>query len=138
MISYRIIDREEFLRDLFRGTVWDNFFLVRAEIVSEVRADITPEVPCKWGKIREKTAAFAGEGEGLKFQIELRPDWDLSENDTFHGVEQVFLHIRQAGGELYVVTGIAYETFVPGRTAEREWDRMAGLFLKKNHIAFEG
>ena len=139
MISYRIIDRDEFLEGLFHGSVWDNFFVVRAEISSYVRAEITPAAPCKWGRLKKDLQGFLEPEENeLKFQIELRPDWDLKENALFQGVEQVFFHLRYAGGELHAVTGIAYETFVPGRTAEREWDRLAGLFLKKNRIAFEG
>ena len=53
MISYRIIDRDEFLEGLFHGSVWDNFFVVRAEISSYVRAEITPAAPCKWGRLKK-------------------------------------------------------------------------------------
>ncbi len=139
MISYKIIDTEEFLQGLFREATWDNFFFVRAEFSSFVRAELADAGACKWAQVRPVAAMLLAQDEEEKdFQVTLRPDWDLPGNEVFHGVERVYLHLRFERGEACAVTGISYETFVPGKTAEREWDRLAGLFLKKNHIAFEG
>ena len=138
MISYEIDDKADALKGLFEGTVWDNFFLVGANFVSDLKLNIEPVKELKWGEVRPLVAETMNrEADESSFQITLRPDWDLSENEIFAGVDKVFVHLRLQNQKLYLITGISYQTFVVGKTAEREWDRIIGVFLRKNHIAFE-
>ena len=120
MIYYKILDKEDFLNKLFREAVWDNFYLVGGVFDSFIRQEITPVKECKWSRVRELLREWPGEAEEkTAFKMTLSPDWKASDNTAFAGVDRVLVHIRFAEGEIAVITGISYETFVLDKTAEK-------------------
>lgn len=137
--------------------VWDNFFLIEGTVrtfadfsldgrrnrdwFDPEELEVCGEDPyIRWSEARGAVCQWIrGHKTPLAFQFTLALDVKrMRENTVFDLSDRLYIHLRFENGTMYCVTGTARQNFTLDKTAEREWDRLAALFLRKNGIAFEG
>ena len=162
MTALKIEDIRQFTSSLFIGTVFDQFLIREAEIVTyntfqidgRVRRGYYTEQEIEEKKIEDYSAweivkpvcfsLIKGKKLPESFQIVLQLgkgqiEHFLLEKQLGIQAEQIggmYINIRYESGELYCVTGISINFFTMDKSLETEWDEAVKLFFKENKIPY--
>lgn len=164
MISLRIKNKGAFMSGLLSSTMFDSFLLEEATIEMAATLHLDghlnrtffsedvwkdpkqrPYEYATWSEMRGccrdfikgKTAPSA-----FRFVLHLRPDYldktlETVPASTKEAVEALGLSIRLDASGIHVVTGVAMNTFVPDKSAEKVWDRTMQHFLTAKEMDYE-
>ena len=164
MKSFELTEQKDFMNRLLCSPLFDNFLLSEASIHSAVNYEINGHLnpgfyseeelaeqqleglsflpygrlrPVFFELIRGKHAPSF-----MKFVLQLSPEHQkktVSASGTsipYTDITAVYLNIVYQNEMLRMTTGVSYRYFVLDKSFEREWERYAENFLKKNGIVF--
>ena len=164
MKAFEMTEQKDFMNRLLCSPLFDNFLISEAAIHSAVSyavdGHINPDFysaeelaqqqlegipflpfgrlrPIFFELIRGKHAPSY-----FKFILQLSPENQkrtVAASGTSipsSDISAVYLNILYQNGALRMTTGVSYRTFIPDKSFEKEWDRYAENFLKKNGIIF--
>ncbi len=153
MIACRIVETVPFMKQLFYGSLLDNFFFVEGTVrtfvtfsVNGVReksyVDLDEEKAThyvRWGEMKSYFRSFTlDEKMPLFFSITLSPEFTAGrETGHIHPDDICFLHLKYEKKQLYLITGYSEATFSMQKSGQREWDRLVKLFCRKHQILLE-
>lgn len=164
MKAFQLPEKKEFMNLLLRSGAFDNFLLAEASVRAAASFEIDGRLNSgfysseelaeqnlsglefmPYGRLRpicfelirgRRTPSY------FKFVLMLSPENTKNTvaaartSVTYTDIAAVCLNILYQNEQLVLTTGVSYRTFIPDKTFEREWDRFAENFLKKNAIIF--
>lgn len=162
MVAMKIEDIRQFTTKLFLREVFDRFLVREAVIVTfntfrmdghirkgyytrEELEEHPVEKLSAWSVLRPVCfSLIRGKKLPESFQITLQLASEdvqqfLQNNQLAFTPEQIqglYLNIRYEEGMLYCITGTSLQVFTLDKNLEEEWDRTAGVFLKKQEIFY--
>ena len=162
MVAMKIEDIRQFTTKLFLREVFDLFLVREAVIVTfntfrmdghirkgyytrEELEEHPVEELSAWSVLRPVCfSLIRGKKLPESFQITLQLASEdvqqfLQNNQLAFTPEQIqglYLNIRYEEGMLYCITGTSLQVFTLDKNLEEEWDRTAGVFLKKQEIFY--
>lgn len=162
MVAMKIEDIRQFTTKLFLREVFDWFLVREAVIVTfntfrmdghirkgyytrEELEEHPVEELSAWSVLRPVCfSLIRGKKLPESFQITLQLASEdvqqfLQNNQLAFTPEQIqglYLNIRYEEGMLYCITGTSLQVFTLDKNLEEEWDRTAGVFLKKQEIFY--
>ncbi len=153
MIALNIEDQKLFTRLLFVTDTFDNFELVEGEFVTRFSANLDGTLTeedsdaryVRWGDARNIAfQIIKGKQLPRAFRLTMRltePNMEktlasIGKTAESTNITSLLFNIRYEHEALMLITGCAYSTFTPDRTAEREWDELMLKFLMKHEIPY--
>lgn len=160
MVALKVEDMKQFTSGLFIGSLFDNFLVREADIVTfnafhmdgRIRAGYYTEEEAEEKGIGEYSAwktvkpvcysLIKGRRLPGSFQIVLQlgrgqVEHFLASRHLSVRAEQVsgmYVNIRYENGELYCVTGTSINFFTLDKSLDEEWDEAVKGFFRKNGI----
>ncbi len=164
MKAFLVTEKKEFMSRLLRSRVFDNFLVSEASIHTVINYEIDGHLNKEFYSEEEAAQKGLGGLDYLPFSI-LRPVcYELikgrhtpsylklilllspaNAKNTIQAsgtsvqpedIRAIFLNILYQNDQLMLTTGVSYHSFVPDKSFEKEWDKFAKSFLKKNGIIF--
>lgn len=164
MKAFLLTEKKEFMNLLLRTEVFDNFLLSQASIHTSVKYDIDGRINpsffsaeelsdeqldgldyMPYGRLRpiffelikgHRTPTY------FKFVLMLSPV-NLQNTlrasgtaATSEDIRTVFFNILFQNGQLSLITGVSYRTFLLEKSFEKEWEKFTINFLKRNNVVF--
>ena len=157
-------EKKEFMNLLLRSEIFDNFLVSEASVHTIVKYDIDGHINKNFYTEQEMTHKKLEGLEYLpygqlrpfcyslikgrhtpsyfKFILMLSPSNmknTLQASGTLlapEDISAIFLNILYQNQQLMLTTGVSYQTFIPDKSFDKEWDKFAISFLKKNGIIF--
>lgn len=164
MKTYELTEKKEFMRLLLCSETFDHFLVSEASIHTVVRYEVDGRINKDFyskEELAEKQLdglAFLPYGRlrpffydlirgrhtpsYFKFVLMLSPDNQrntvLASGTSIQpsDVGALYINIQYRDGRLILTSGVSYLTFIPDKSFDKEWDRYAANFLKKNHVTF--
>ena len=162
MVSLKVLDVKTFTKNIFVDNVFDNFVASSVEVNTFSKFSIDGHINKKWfdtdelENIKDDYIKWAdlkkyvydmikGSKVPSSFKIILllsnenmqntirKYSYNISDSD----VDGLFINIMYENGELHIITGISYKTFVLDKSLDKEWDNSIKLFLNKHEIPFD-
>ena len=160
MQAFQILDIKGFMEKLLIDSAFDHFLLSQAAVTTFCTFTIDghffneyfsdserpPQSYPLWSQVRPFCfSLIKGKRSPLEMKIVFRlSDANagrlLSQNGiplTEEDIEGLYLNIRYDGKGLTCITGTSLKLFTLDRTLELAWDRVTGLFLKRQGIPHE-
>lgn len=162
MVSLKIEDIKTFTSSLFIGSLFDEFLMREAQVVTYNSFTIDGRI--RSGYYTEEEVQEEGIGEfsrwkrlkpicfslvrGKRLPESFRIEFALNQEQKEKflnklggqwrpdAVKGLYLGIRYGHGELHCVTGVSFSVFTMERSLELEWDSEAKAFLKNSGIIF--
>ncbi len=164
MKAFLITEKKEFMNLLLRSEVFDNFLVSEATIHAAVKYEIDGHINQNFyteEELRQKhldALTYLPYGQlrpvcfelikgrhtptYFKFILMLSPSnmqntilasgSSISTSD----ISAIFLNILYQNNQLMLTTGVSYQTFILDKSFDKEWEKYAMNFLKKNGIIF--
>ena len=164
MKAFELTEQKEFMNRLLCSPLFDNFLLSEAAIHSAVSYEVDGHIHADFYSSEELEAqqleglSFLPFGRlrpiflelirgkhapsYFKFVLQLSPgnqEKTVAASGTSipsSDITAVYLNILYQNETMRMTTGVSYRTFIPDKSFEKEWDRYAENFLKKNGIIF--
>lgn len=153
MIALTIEDMKLFTKLLFLTETFDNFELVEGEFVTRFSTDIDGTLTddenddryIRWAEARNIAfQIIRGKQLPRAFRLTMRLTEEnmqktlasIGKSSETTNITSLLFNIRYEHETLMLITGCAYSTFTPDRTAEREWDELMLKFLMKHEIPY--
>ncbi len=152
MVSYAVDDVKQFMNQLLRSPLFDewefreaklytlcrytiNGLLNPAYITEEERAEQESAYP-KWQAMRKAlTGLVRGKRPPSLFQVVLAYPLPLIQDVPLGHVESLLLNIHFEGGLLRLITAASLRNFSLDRTVEQYWDELVPKFCAEHDIA---
>ncbi len=162
MLALTIKDRKTFTKEMFIGSLFDNFLLVKASIEhditydidgrinpafygSEERANMPPDEYVSWSKIKPiATDMIKGDKLPISFTIVLKTTAKSLEI-LFNGagpefdidtVEGLFINIMFKNEQILVTTGSSYSIFTMDKSLDHAFENAVTRLLASNNIEY--
>lgn len=164
MKAFQLPEKKEFMNLLLRSSVFDQFLLAHVSIYTAVNYEIDGRLNADFYTEEELAqkqltclthmpyrelrpicfALIKGHHTPSYFKFVLMLSPVNMENTiraagtsvTFDDISAIYLHIVYQNDQIVLTTGISYRNFILDKSFEKEWDRYAQSFLKKNGIIF--
>ncbi len=132
MQEFRIQNLASFMEKLFSTDCFSSFLVESAQFRTAVSS---------WTDVRPLCRdLIAGKKAPADFRIVLLLKGEYlagTLGDSAEAVSSLGLTIRYDGSSAQLITGVSYRTFLPGREADKIWDRTMSRFLAAKGIAFD-
>ena len=160
MQEFRIQNLASFMEKLFSTDCFSSFLVESAQFRTAVTWDLDgslnkrfysveewndkqqhPYTHSSWTDVRPLCRdLIAGKKVPADFRIVLLLKGEYlagTLGDSAEAVSSRGLTIRYDGSSAQLITGVSYRTFLPGREADKIWDRTMSRFLAAKGIAFD-
>lgn len=165
MKAFLMKDQKQFMNQLLKSSLFDNFLLAEATIHGAISYSVDGHINREFFDTQELSELVTDGSEYLpfshfrpicyelirgkhtplymKFVFLLSPSnaaKTLASTDTGFTAEDVsaiFLNLTFRNGAMVLTTGVSYRTFTLDRSFDSAWDTLAARFLSSHGISFD-
>ena len=163
MIAFQMKEVKNFMSKLFQKTDFDQFLVREVEVqaacsykinghrnqgfyTKEELEELADQAYLRWEEVKFLVFHMI---RGAKTPQLLSATFLIRENEIeellaasgtgirTEDIAGAYMNLKFQAGELVLITGVGFKTFVQGKEFERSWDQYVRNFLQKKEISFE-